>query len=80
MVYSLSYRRPAHVDSNRSSFVDEKRKSIGSSTLDSENSSTVSFGIPDALSFDRIITGGTCPVSHSPALQLCVALLGIYRS
>lgn len=23
----------------------------------------MSFGIPDALSFDRIITGGTCPVS-----------------
>ena len=63
MVYSLTYRRPAHVDSSQSSFIDdEKRKSIGASTVNSEGSA-VSFGIPDALSFDRIITGGTCPVS-----------------
>jgi hypothetical protein len=26
----------------------------------------MTFGIPDALSFDRIITGGTCPVSRLP--------------
>ena len=29
----------------------------------SGGSGGMSFGIPDALSFDRIITGGTCPVS-----------------
>ncbi|CAF9912467.1 MAG: hypothetical protein HETSPECPRED_000946 [Heterodermia speciosa] len=61
MVYSLAYRRPPHVDSTRSSVVDdEKRQSIGGSTVNS-GSSSVSFGIPDALSFDRIISGGTCP-------------------
>ena len=65
MVYSLTYRRPPHVDSTRSSVIDdEKRQSIGDSTVTSEGSSSVSFGIPDALSFDRIITGGTCPVSR----------------
>ncbi len=62
MVYSLSYRRPPHVGSSRSSLNgSEKTDSIGGSTLDSEGA--VSFGIPDALSFDRIIAGGTCPVS-----------------
>ena len=67
MVYSLTYRRPAYIDSNRSSFIDdEKRNSIGASTVNSEGSA-VSFGIPDALSFDRIITGGTCPVSETPS-------------
>ena len=65
MVYSITYRRPPHVDSSRSSiFDDEKRQSIGGSTVNSEGSS-VSFGIPDALSFDRIISGGTCPVSET---------------
>lgn len=32
----------------------------------SGSSGGMSFGIPDALSFDRIITGGTCPVSQLP--------------
>lgn len=70
MVYSLTYRRPPHVDSSRASLNgSEKTQSIGGSTINSEGS--VSFGIPDALSFDRIITGGTCPVS----LVSCPALL-----
>ena len=70
MVYSLSYRRPPHVDSSASSlYDDEKRMSVGGSTVDSEGSSNVSFGIPDALSFDRIITGGTCPVSSNTKLM-----------
>lgn len=65
MVYSLTYRRPPHVGSSRSSLNgSEKTHSIGGSTLDSEGA--VSFGIPDALSFDRIIAGGTCPVSLNP--------------
>jgi len=68
MVYSLTYRRPPHVDSSRSSLTgSEKRHSIGGSTLDSEGA--VSFGIPDALSFDRIIAGGTCPVSLTSILD-----------
>ena len=68
MVYSLTYRRPPHVDSARSSVLgNEKAKSIGETSIDSQvsgGSGGVAFGIPDALSFDRIITGGTCPVSR----------------
>ena len=68
MVYSLTYRRPPHVDSARSSVLgNEKAKSIGETSIDSQvsgGSGGMAFGIPDALSFDRIITGGTCPVSR----------------
>ena len=67
MVYSLTYRRPRHVDSARASVSgDEKTKSIGESSMDTQvsgGSGGMSMGIPDALSFDRIIAGGTCPVS-----------------
>ena len=70
MVYSLTYRRPPHVDSARASVLgDEKTKSIGEASIDSQasgGSGGVSYGIPDALSFDRIISGGTCPVSRHP--------------
>ena len=62
MVYSLLYRRPAHVSSAATSVSDEKRKSIDGDTLASEGTGYVPFGIPDALSFDKIIDGGTCPV------------------
>lgn len=66
MVYSLTYRRPPHVDSARASmFGDEKPKSVGETSIDSQGSGPA-FGIPDALSFDRIIAGGTCPVSMIP--------------
>jgi hypothetical protein len=64
MVYSLTYRRPPHVvDSTTSSLNGDRRtKSVDESI--SSGSTGVSRGIPDALSFDRIIAGGTCPVSH----------------
>lgn len=63
MVYSLTYRRPPHVNSSGASLAgNEKPRSIGASTIDSQGTG-MSFGIPDALSFDRIISGGTCPVS-----------------
>lgn len=69
MVYSLTYRRPPHVSSARASLNgDEKVKSIGESTIDSQ-ASQGSSGIPEALSFDRIISGGTCPVSTSHLLH-----------
>ena len=62
MVYSLTYRRPPYVGSARASFSgDEKPKSLGESTIGSSGSGVIA-GIPDALSFDRIINGGTCPV------------------
>lgn len=59
MVLSLSYRRPPYVSSSRNSIESEdsgRDESINSS-------SSCPYGIPDALSFDRIISGGTCPVS-----------------
>ena len=65
MVYSLTYRRPPHVDSARASVIgNEKPKSVGGSTIASgaSSGSGVVSGIPAALSFDRIIAGGTCPV------------------
>lgn len=59
MVYSLTYRRPPHVASSNASLNgEEKTRSIGGAS----QSSGLSYGIPDALSFDRIISGGTCPV------------------
>ncbi|KAK4695873.1 hypothetical protein P7C71_g1963, partial [Lecanoromycetidae sp. Uapishka_2] len=61
MVYSLTYRRPSHVDSARASVLgDEKTQSIGEASIDSAGTG-MSFGIPNALSFDRIMAGGTCP-------------------
>ncbi|KAI9670890.1 MAG: hypothetical protein M1817_003775 [Caeruleum heppii] len=58
MVYSVNYRRPAYVESSRSSSTSERKSLNGS--LES-GTSGMSRGIPDALSFDRIISGGTCP-------------------
>ncbi|KAJ9635433.1 hypothetical protein H2201_003094 [Coniosporium apollinis] len=61
MVYGLTYRRPAHVPppSRDSISGDEKQKSIDHSVTSS--SSGMSHGIPDALSFDKILAGGVCP-------------------
>jgi hypothetical protein len=62
MVLSLNYRRPAHVDSSRSSIGTEK--SHGESV---SSSSSCPYGIPEALSFEKIVSGATCPVS--PAIS-----------
>ncbi|KAH7090689.1 hypothetical protein FB567DRAFT_298165 [Paraphoma chrysanthemicola] len=62
MVYSLGYRRPEHVSrpSSAASISGEtKQKSIHDSVH--SGSSGMSHGIPEALSFDRIIAGGVCP-------------------
>ncbi|KAF4304654.1 Regulator of G protein signaling superfamily [Botryosphaeria dothidea] len=63
MVYALSYRRPGSVDSGPPSerTSDDKKRSIDGSTAGGSQHSGVSHGIPDALSFDRIVAGGTCP-------------------
>ena len=62
MVYSLTYRRPSMVLSPRNSISGEERqRSIDESVT--SGSSGMSHGIPEALSFDRIIAGGVCPVS-----------------
>ena len=63
MVFSLTYRRPALVTSSRSS-VASLESSVGGSSNHSLYSAS---GIPPALSFDRIIDGGTCPVSFIPS-------------
>lgn len=64
MVYSLTYRRPAHVSSARNSLNgDVKPNSLNESVC--SGSTIGAFGIPDALAFDRIISSGTCPVSSS---------------
>jgi hypothetical protein len=73
MVYPLTYRRPAYVLNRGLSTVS------GSSTGESEKGyqsnrasfrsgkSGLSRGIPEGLAFDKIINGGTCPVSLSIA-------------
>lgn len=58
MVYSLAYRRPAYVSSG-ASINSEKSENAESVT----SKSSCPYGIPEALSFDKIINGGTCPVS-----------------
>ena len=80
MVYSLTYRRPPHVDSARASINgSEKTKSIDEGSIRSRGSS-VFAGIPDALSFDKIINGGTCPVSslYIPVLSTLIATYFMY--
>ena len=62
MVYSVFYRRPAYIGSTRDSTT--SKASLSGDSI--SNSSTLApAGIPDALSFDRIIAGGTCPVSQA---------------
>ena len=74
MVYSLTYRRPSMVPSPRNSISGEERqRSIDESVT--SGSSGMSHGIPEALSFDRIIAGGVCPVSciHLHRLSLLLS-------
>lgn len=66
MVYSLTYRRPGHISrpgsmDGASVTSETKQRSIRESVHSSN--SGLSRGIPEALSFDRIIAGGVCPVS-----------------
>lgn len=70
MVYSLTYRRPLHVDSSAASVNGEDKAESYTS-----GSSGNSAGIPEALSFDNIINNGTCPVS-----QLNVAGISLLKT
>lgn len=65
MVYSLAYRRPSRVTicSQDSSLYENEKSGITSSRPVSVDSGKDNVGVPAALSFDRIIAGGTCPVS-----------------
>lgn len=60
MVYSLTYRRPAHVNSSTASINGQDKPESYTS-----GSSGSTAGIPDALSFDNILNNGTCPVRWS---------------
>lgn len=61
----LTYTRPKRVDTEN-----HRRRSEDSSTAASETSdgsiksgnSGASLGIPSSLTFDKIMSGGTCPV------------------
>lgn len=72
MVYPINYRRPEHVarpdSSGRSISGADKQRSIEESVK--SGSSGMSHGIPEALSFDRIISGGTCPVGQAYTITL----------
>ncbi|KAI1140667.1 hypothetical protein F5Y05DRAFT_410515 [Hypoxylon sp. FL0543] len=59
---SLKYRRPEHVDKEQfrrdNSSISGSEKTDGSLKLGRSESP---YGIPDALTFDKIMSGGTCP-------------------
>ncbi|OJD35255.1 regulator of g protein signaling superfamily [Diplodia corticola] len=63
MIFPLTYRRPLSSRSLPASehSNDEKKKSLDESITGGSQHSGISNGIPDALSFDRIVAGGTCP-------------------
>lgn len=60
----LTYRRPEYVDKHefRRSESGAESDEGRSVSLESGRSGT-SSGIPNALTFDKIMNGGTCPVS-----------------
>ncbi|KAI1478268.1 hypothetical protein F4774DRAFT_419560 [Daldinia eschscholtzii] len=58
-ILSLKYQRPAHVDKEKFSLSKAENDSSNSSQKSGQGGS--SSGIPDALTFDRIMSGGTCP-------------------
>jgi hypothetical protein len=63
MVYPITYRRPAYISTSGSSvFSKESGKAESVSSR-----SSCAYGVPEALSFDRIISGGTCPVGFAQA-------------
>ncbi|KAI1212541.1 uncharacterized protein F4807DRAFT_450223 [Annulohypoxylon truncatum] len=59
---SLKYRRPKHVNKEEflRSYTSISENETGNPSLKSGHSGPPS-GVPDALTFDRIINGGTCP-------------------
>jgi hypothetical protein len=67
-IYSLAYRRPDSVPTSPRSRSDSQDGSIRSDVSNTHTLKSMPSnprGIPEALSFDRIINGGCCPVSYS---------------
>jgi len=60
MVYSITYRRPPHFSASRASMNGSEKPTLFGESF-SSGSTACQAGIPDALSFDRVISGGTCP-------------------
>ncbi|KAG9515601.1 hypothetical protein KCU99_g5691, partial [Aureobasidium melanogenum] len=60
MVYSIGYRRPSRVSDGSSLTSSNEKRLSGDGSYHSGTSGSIK-GIPEALSFDRIIAGGTCP-------------------
>lgn len=74
MVYNLSYRRPQRQPRSSNESVNGERKQLSIQESVRSGSSGMSHGIPEALSFDRIIAGGVCPVSATisvPRVSRC---------
>ncbi|KAF3050520.1 hypothetical protein E8E11_008782 [Didymella keratinophila] len=61
MVYNLTYRRPQRHSTSSSESVSGEHKQLSIHESVRSSSSGMSHGIPEALSFDRIIAGGVCP-------------------
>lgn len=72
----LTYTRPKHVDqqSSRNSVASSDRNSFSDAEKTDgsikSGSSGYSSSIPDSLTFDKIINGGTCPVSSHTLVVL----------
>ncbi|KAM0133159.1 hypothetical protein ACHAP3_006088 [Botrytis cinerea] len=58
---NVNYRRPEYRNSYSGSEKSSRGSSMDLSRTPSKSSSKFSQGIPDALTFDKIINGGTCP-------------------
>ncbi|KAJ8106666.1 hypothetical protein OPT61_g9388 [Boeremia exigua] len=61
MVYNIAYRRPQKQVRSSSESVTGEHKQLSIHESIRSGSSGMSHGIPEALSFDRIIAGGVCP-------------------
>jgi hypothetical protein len=65
-IYSLGYRRPEFIPSSPRSRSNSQDGSIRSDVSNAHTLKSMPSnprGVPEALSFDRIINGGCCPVS-----------------
>ncbi|RAL66010.1 hypothetical protein DID88_005671 [Monilinia fructigena] len=61
IITNIKYRRPDYISAHSSSNKTSRDSSMDLAQAQSETSSKFAQGIPDALSFDNIINGGTCP-------------------
>jgi len=79
MVYNLTYRRPQRHSTSSSESVSGEHKQLSIHESVRSGSSSMSHGIPEALSFDRIIAGGVCPVSlqASPYVSAAPEIRGV---